>query len=213
MNVARPRGRPRSFDREKALDVALREFWARGFDAVSIAELTSAMGITAPSLYAAFGDKKSLFREVVTLYQATYGAFFAQALTAEPSVRDGVHRALRAAAAEYTNPEHPPGCLIIGAAVNCTTDSADIADLLREHRAANAESLRHRVEAEAAPVQLALLAGVILEGMSQHARDGATTEELLEVAEAAMAAWPPNADPRQPQPIREGPPRERRTTV
>jgi AcrR family transcriptional regulator len=190
MTVTRPRGRPRSFDRERALDVAMREFWRRGFDAVSIGELTTAMGITPPSLYAAFGDKKTLFREVLDLYQRTYGAFFARALEAEPSVRDGVRRALREAALEYTNPEHPPGCLVIGAAVNCTAESADIAEALRRQRAANAEALRHRIAAEGGPVRLALLVGVVLEGMSQHARDGATTEELLEVAEAAMIAWP-----------------------
>jgi AcrR family transcriptional regulator len=190
MPAARPRGRPRTFDRDEALRVAMHEFWKRGFDAVSVAELTEAMGITPPSLYAAFGDKKSLFREVVALYQATHGAFFGRALEAETSVRDGVRRALREAAVEYTNPEHPPGCLVIGAAVNCTADSADIAELLRGQRAANGVSLRRRIEAEAGPARLALLIGAVLQGMSQHARDGATTEELLEVAEATMLAWP-----------------------
>src|SRR5689334_22879157 len=103
MTVVRPRGRPRSFDRERALDVALRAFWQRGFDAVSVADLTVAMGITPPSLYAAFGDKKALFREVVDRYQETYGAFFGRALDAEPSVRDGLRAALRAAAIAYTD--------------------------------------------------------------------------------------------------------------
>lgn len=190
MTVSRPRGRPRSFDRDKALDVAMREFWRRGFDTVSVAELTGAIGITPPSLYAAFGDKASLFREVVARYQATYGAFFGRALAAEPTVREGVRRALRAAAVEYTNPEHPPGCLVFGAAVNYTTESAGIAEMLREQRAANAEALRLRIEAEGGPTRLAVLVAVVLEGMSQHARDGATTEELLDVAEAAMLAWP-----------------------
>lgn len=190
MTVVRPRGRPRSFDRDKALDVAMREFWRRGFDTVSVAELTGAIGITPPSLYAAFGDKASLFREVVGRYQATHGAFFGRALAAEPTVREGVRRALREAAVEYTNPEHPPGCLVLGAAVNYTTASAGIAEMLREQRAANAEALRLRIEVEGGPTRLAVLVAVVLEGMSQHARDGATTEELLDVAEAAMLAWP-----------------------
>jgi TetR/AcrR family transcriptional regulator, copper-responsive repressor len=190
MTISRPRGRPRSFDRDKALDVAMRAFWRSGYDTVSIAELTSAIGITPPSLYAAFGDKATLFREVVARYQATYGAFFGRALAREPTVREGVHRALREAAMEYTNPEHPPGCLVFAAAVNYTTESADIAAMLREQRAANAESLRRRIESEGGPSRLAVLVAVVLEGMSQHARDGATTDQLLDVAEATMLAWP-----------------------
>lgn len=196
MTAARPRGRPRSFDRDRALDVAMHEFWMRGFDAVSVADLTATMGITPPSLYAAFGDKKTLFREVVERYQRTYGAFFANALAAEPTARDGVHRALREAAAEYTSPAHPPGCLVIGAAVNTTAESADIAELLRHLRAANEDALRRRIEADGGPPRLALLIGVVLQGMSQHARDGATTGDLLEVADAAMIAWPAPPDGR-----------------
>jgi AcrR family transcriptional regulator len=193
------RGRPRSFDRDQALLTAMHEFWQRGFEPVSVAELTAAMGITPPSLYAAFGDKKTLFREVVERYQQTHGTFFATALAAEESVRDGVARALRAAAMEYTRPEHPPGCLILNAAVNCTPASADITELLRAQRAANITALRERIEADVTDgrlpadtdaSRLAVLVGVILQGMSQHARDGADTNELLAVAEATMLAWP-----------------------
>ncbi|MEO3928409.1 TetR/AcrR family transcriptional regulator [Micromonosporaceae bacterium B7E4] len=199
----RRRGRPRAFDRDQALLTALHKFWQRGFEPVSVAELTAAMGITPPSLYAAFGDKKTLFREVVERYQQTHGAFFATALAAEESVRDGVARALRAAAVEYTRPEHPPGCLVISAAVNCTAASADITELLRAQRAANLTALRKRIEADVAHGRLpagtdadhlAVLVGVILQGMSQHARDGAGTDELLAVAEAAMLAWPTKID-------------------
>lgn len=170
--------------------MALLLFWRRGFDAVSVAELTTAMHITPPSLYAAFGDKKTLFREVVDVYQRTYGAFFLRALASQPAVRDGVHCALRDAAVEYTDQQHPPGCLVISAAVNCTDESADVADMLRRLRAANTEALRQRIQAQGDPAPLALLVGVVLEGMSQHARDGATTKELLDVAEITMLAWP-----------------------
>ncbi|MDW5330638.1 TetR/AcrR family transcriptional regulator [Plantactinospora sp. KLBMP9567] len=199
----RRRGRPRAFDRDQALLTALHKFWQRGFEPVSVAELTAAMGITPPSLYTAFGDKKTLFREVVERYQQTHGAFFATALAAEESVRDGVARALRAAAVEYTRPEHPPGCLVISAAVNCTAASADITELLRAQRTANITALRKRIEADVADGRLpagtdagrlAVLVGVILQGMSQHARDGAGTDELLAVAEAAMLAWPAKID-------------------
>ncbi|SDT27013.1 TetR/AcrR family transcriptional regulator [Actinoplanes derwentensis] len=196
----RRRGRPRAFDRDWALAVAMREFWQRGFEPVSVAELTAAIGITPPSLYAAFGDKKTLFREVVDRYQRTHGAFFAAALDAEPSARAGVARALRAAAVEYTSPGRPAGCLVISAAVNCTTGSADIVTLLREQRAANTTALRDRIEADVSAgtlpagtdsAGLAALTGAVLQGMSQQARDGMNTTELLAVADAAMRAWPP----------------------
>lgn len=193
------RGRPRSFDRDGALQVAMREFWQRGFEPVSVAELTAAMGITPPSLYAAFGDKKTLFREVVGRYQETYGAFFGAALASEPSARAGVARALRAAATEYTAPGRPPGCLVIGAAVNSSAASADIAELLRAARAANVEALRGRIGADIAagrlPAgadadELAAFTSVVLQGMSHSARDGATEAELQAVARAAMRTWP-----------------------
>lgn len=200
----RPRGRPRAFDRDRALDVAMRAFWQRGFEPVSVAELTEAMGIAPPSLYAAFGDKKSLFREVVARYQETHGGFFAEALAAAPSVRDGVANALRAAAVEYTRTDQPRGCLVLSAAVNCSAASAEIADLLRAQRAGNVTTLREQIEADIAagrlPVDtaaahLAQLVGVILQGMSQHARDGASTSDLLAIADAAMLAWPPARGP------------------
>ncbi|GAA3301950.1 TetR/AcrR family transcriptional regulator [Dactylosporangium vinaceum] len=195
----RRRGRPRTFDREGALVVAMREFWERGFEPVSIAELTAAMGITPPSLYAAFGDKKTLFREVVDRYQQTHGAFFGAALDAEASAREGVARALHTAAVEYTRPHRPAGCLVISAAVNCTATSTDMVTLLRERRAANVAALRDRIEADVAAgvlpmgtdcAGLAALVGAVLQGMSQQARDGASTAELHAVADAAMLAWP-----------------------
>lgn len=190
-----PRGRPRAFDREHALRIAVREFWERGFEPVSVAELTAAMGITPPSLYAAFGDKKTLFREAVDHYRHTDGAFFGAALADGSTVRDGVAAALRAAAVQYTRADRPAGCLVINAAVNCTPASADIAALLCAERAANLAALRTRLEADGHPpaeaATLATYVGVVLQGMSHHARDGATTDDLLAVADTAMRAWPP----------------------
>jgi AcrR family transcriptional regulator len=193
------RGRPRSFDRDKALAEAMRAFWEHGFEATSIAELTKAMKIGAPSLYAAFGDKKALFREVVSAYQQTYGAFAMHALASAPTVREGVARMLREAAVAYTDPAHPRGCLVISAAINCTPDSADIEQLLRAERNANVDELELRIRADMEsgilPAAtnaraLAVLTAATVQGMSQQARDGATRSELAAVAEAAMLAWP-----------------------
>ncbi|MEU3459321.1 TetR/AcrR family transcriptional regulator [Streptomyces sp. NPDC006733] len=200
--TTKQRGRPRSFDREAALRQATLAFWAQGYEATSIADLTRGMGIGAPSLYAAFGDKRALFEEVVTAYGATHGAFMERALREESTVRRGVARLLREAAGEYTDPGHPRGCLVISAAANCT--SPDVVESLRERRNANVREIRRRIQADTdAGVlprgtdagALARYTGAIVQGMSQQARDGASREELAAVAELAIGAWPDESAP------------------
>ncbi|WP_350281389.1 TetR/AcrR family transcriptional regulator [Kribbella sp. HUAS MG21] len=192
------RGRPRSFDREAALEQALLTFWEHGYDATSVTELTIALGIGAPSLYAAFGDKRTLFDEVVRRYQDTHGAFTARALAEEPTARAAIERILREAAAEYTSPEHARGCLIISAAQNTVPASAEVADRLRAIRRANRDVLRDRIQADVdagllpddtdAPA-LATFFAATIQGMSQQARDGASRDDLMAVATTALSVW------------------------
>ncbi|MFE9682865.1 TetR/AcrR family transcriptional regulator [Streptomyces sp. NPDC006285] len=193
----RGRGRPRSFDRETALEKAILAFWEHGYEGTSVSDLTEVMGIGAPSLYAAFGDKRSLFEEVVTAYGARYGSFGERALAEEPTVRAAVERMLREAAAEYTEPGRPPGCLVVHAATNCTTP--EVEESLRARRNANIAAIESRIRAGVAAGELpadtdaAALArhtGAMIQGMSQQARDGATKEELEAVAELAARIWP-----------------------
>ncbi|MFI9807378.1 TetR/AcrR family transcriptional regulator [Streptomyces sp. NPDC052301] len=195
--TARTRGRPRSFDRATALEKALMAFWERGYEATSVSDLTRIMGIGAPSLYAAFGDKRTLFEEVVRVYGATHGAFTDRALAEEPTARAAVRRTLREAAAEYTDPAHPYGCLVVHAATNCT--SPEVEELLRDQRNANITALAARIRADVAAgllpagtdaAALARHTGAMIQGMSQQARDGASREELEAVAEIAMSIWP-----------------------
>ncbi|WP_040782651.1 TetR/AcrR family transcriptional regulator [Nocardia pneumoniae] len=190
------RGRPRSFDRDAALDQAMRLFWARGYEATSIGDLTEAIGIGAPSLYAAFGDKKTLFREAVASFGARYGGFAARALAEENTAEAAVRRILREAASEYTRPDCPHGCLVISAGVNTT--NAEIADLLREMRNRNIDTFAARIQADIDAGllprdpdarTLARYVGTVMQGMSQAARDGASRSELERVAELAMRAW------------------------
>jgi AcrR family transcriptional regulator len=193
------RGRPRGFDREAALEVALREFWARGYEATSVADLAKAMGVAMPSLYAAFGDKKRLFREAVTRYQDTYGSsVFTEPATGTPAV-EVIGSMLRSAAAEYTDPSHPAGCLVITAATNCGPAAADIQQELAGIRNSNVGVLARLIGDDIAagllpagtdPGGLARFYGAVIQGMSQQARDGATRAELLAIAEAARRAWP-----------------------
>ncbi|SFY46917.1 TetR/AcrR family transcriptional regulator [Streptomyces sp. F-1] len=193
------RGRPRGFDREAALAQATRLFWEHGYEGTSIADLTRVMGVSPPSLYAAFGDKRALFAEVVDRYGDTFGAFMSRALDEESDARAGFDRMLREAAVSYTDPLHPAGCLVITAATNCSAQTADVQRDLRERRAANVRRFDERLtEAEKAgalpegvePRALAVYFAAVIQGMSQQARDGASAAELERVAELAMAAWP-----------------------
>jgi TetR/AcrR family transcriptional regulator, copper-responsive repressor len=193
------RGRPRAFDREAALERALLTFWEQGYDSTSVADLTSALGIGAPSLYAAFGDKRKLFEEAVGRYQATYGAFTSRALHEETTAYDAIARVLREAAAAYTESGHPHGCLVISAAQNTIPASADVHETLRAIRAGNVQALQERIQADVDTGVLpkttdarglAVFVGATIQGMSQQSRDGATRSDLESVAELALAAWP-----------------------
>ncbi|HLL35078.1 TetR/AcrR family transcriptional regulator [Streptomyces sp.] len=192
----RGRGRPRSFDRETALEKAIMAFWEHGYEATSVSDLTRAMGIGAPSLYSAFGDKRALFDEVVQVYGARYGSFVGRALAEEPTARAAVERTLREAAVEYTAPGRPHGCLVVHAATNCTTP--EVEQSLRERRNAGIAAFESRIRADIASGELppgtdaAALArhtGAMIQGMSQQARDGASRAELEALAEIAMAVW------------------------
>ncbi|TJZ45184.1 TetR/AcrR family transcriptional regulator [Streptomyces piniterrae] len=196
---AKQRGRPRSFDRETALEQAIRSFWEQGYEATSISDLTRAMGISAPSLYAAFGDKQALFYEAVAEYGRAYGGFLSRAVAEEPTARRGVERALREAAAEYTLPGRPRGCLVISAALNTGSGSAEVADALREMRLGNVREIESAIRADIASGELpadtdasalAGYVGVVIQGMSQRSRDGAERTDLEAIAELAMRAWP-----------------------
>lgn len=195
-------GRPRSFDRDEALESAVAVFWEHGYDATSIALLTRALGVGAPSLYAAFGDKQALFLEAVARYLRTDGAFTERALAEEPNAGDAVERLLREAAAAYTRPERPRGCLLITAATNCSPQSADIAARLRELRAAGTRALEDKIAAAARTGDLpadtdahalATFYSAVLQGMSAQARDGAARADLEQIAVAALKAWPSGA--------------------
>ncbi|MGW1073378.1 TetR/AcrR family transcriptional regulator [Streptomyces sp. NPDC002537] len=195
----RQRGRPRSFDRDAALETATLVFWEHGYEATSVADLTRAMGIAAPSLYAAFGNKEALFGEVVQRYGQRYGAFLLRALEEEPSARGAVTRMLREAAREYTAAGRPTGCLMLIAAACGTTASPGVEESLRIVRTANVAAIESRIKAGIASGELpadtdaatyARHTAAVIQGMSQQARDGATREQLEALADVTLRAWP-----------------------
>ena len=192
-------GRPWGFDRDAALDAALHLFWERGYQATSIAALTSAIGIQPPSLYAAFGDKRALFLECVRLYSQRHEGDVRQAFVEETTAKRAVERMLHALAAKYTDPTHPPGCLVIGALANHAPENADVADELRAMRNGFKQGLVDRIQqdiqagvlpADTDARALATFYAGVAQGMSRQAQDGASYEELEGLAKMAMKAWP-----------------------
>lgn len=166
-------------------------FWRHGYEATSLADLTAAMGIGPPSLYAAFGDKKALFRAAVQRYLAgpvTSGELISNA----PSARAAAHSLLEAAALGFTGTDTPPGCLLATGAISCSAGAADIQGELAAIRRDIEAMLRARLLSEGLPAADALAAHVmaVIQGMSTLARDGAPRERLLAVAEVALTGWP-----------------------
>lgn len=192
------RGRPRSFDRAAALRRAMEVFWAQGYDGTSMADLTAAMDVNSPSIYAAFGSKEKLFREAVVLYRATEGGRIWGAMTTAPSARAAIETVLRVSAEEFTRPSKPRGCLVVLGALHADDANEAVHRELQEYRAENMTALLRRFKRGVAEGELpdgpdwraiATFYITVQQGMSLQARDGASRKALLAVADCAMAAW------------------------
>lgn len=191
-------GRPLSFGRDEALDQAMLLFWRHGYETTSIADLTAAMGITAPSLYAAFGDKKRLFLEAARRYAGDPAAM-SGAIDAAPTALAAARMLLTDAVIGYTGETTPPGCLLASATASGSAGSADVQRAIADIRRSIATALRARIASDIATGTLpkstdaAALAGLIMavaQGMSVLARDGASRDALLAIAHTALHAWP-----------------------
>lgn len=191
-------GRPLSFDRDAALRQAMLTFWRHGYETTSVADLTAAMGISAPSLYTAFGDKKRLFLEAVRLY-AGDPADMERAITNARTAQEAAHDLMTAAATTYTGEATPRGCLLASATASGSAAAAEVQGAVANVRRGIEDCLRVRIErdiengvlppgSQAAPLAGLVLA--VMQGMSVLARDGASRASLLAIAEAALHAWP-----------------------
>ncbi|WP_349238568.1 TetR/AcrR family transcriptional regulator [Bosea sp. F3-2] len=199
------RGRPRSFDRQFALERAMEVFWDRGYHAASMNDLTEAMGINSPSLYAAFGSKEALYREAVAHFAATESDDILAPLQNAPTAREAIEGYLMASARTFTRPGRPPGCMVVLSAVNAVGVGEETSRILREMRAGSVAMIEERLKRAIAegelPASLDLQAiasyyVTVQQGMSIQARDGASRTMLEAIVHGAMAAWDSLTRPR-----------------
>jgi AcrR family transcriptional regulator len=190
-------GRPRGFDTEKALEEAMEVFWRRGYEGATVAELTSAMGINPPSLYAAFGSKEGLLKAALDRYTQRQAEFMFEALAA-PSAREVVERMLLRVADLQTDPNNPPGCLLVAGGLACSAGSENVPFELAARRAQKEQQLRERfirardegdLAADDDPTALAKFVSAVIAGMGVFATSGADREELRRVAMVAVKAF------------------------
>ena len=186
------------FDREAALHQAMLLFWRHGYEATSVTDLTHAMGVTPPSLYTAFGDKKQLFLEAIQRYLS--GPVNSQSIIDNaPSAREAAAGLLQASVVGFTGKCTPAGCLLASSAISCSPAAADVQRALAELRLKIEKRLRNKIARDPTMRKFKrasdaeALAGhtmAVIQGMSTLARDGAGREKLAAVASAAMLAWP-----------------------
>lgn len=191
-------GRPRGFDADKALDRALKVFWRKGYEGTSITDLTRAMCINRPSLYAAFGDKETLFRKALERYEQGPVNFMREALN-EPTARSVAERMLSGAVESMCAARNPQGCMLVQGALAAGDDAEPVQRELAQHREAGVTALTQRLRrakkegdlpADADPAALARYLMTVINGMAVQSVSGATPADLRKVAETALRSWP-----------------------
>ncbi|MBP1093539.1 AcrR family transcriptional regulator [Bradyrhizobium diazoefficiens] len=189
-------GRPREFDAETALDQAMEVFWRHGYEGATIAQLTEAMGINPPSLYACFGNKEGLLKAALDRYTKLRNVWMDGVVSA-PTAREVAERMLMGIADKQTDPANPPGCLLVQGGIACGSGSENVPFELAARRAQNEDQLRDRfVRAKAEgdlkpgsdPAALARYVSAVSVGMGVMASSGADREALRQVANVAVQA-------------------------
>jgi AcrR family transcriptional regulator len=189
-------GRPREFDAEVALDQAMEVFWRHGYEGATIAQLTEAMGINPPSLYACFGNKEGLLKAALDRYTKLRNVWM-DGVVAAPTARDVAERMLMGIAEKQTDPANPPGCLLVQGGIACGSGSENVPFELAARRAQNEDQLRDRfIRAKAEgdlkptsdPAALARYVSAVSVGMGVMASSGSDREALRQVATVAVQA-------------------------
>jgi AcrR family transcriptional regulator len=193
-----PAGRPRSFDVNEALDRAMELFWERGYEGTSLADLTEAMGINRPSLYAAFGNKESLFRRTLAHYVVGPGGHLQRALEA-PTSREVVERIWIGSHATVSQQDRPRGCLLVQSVLACGSEADPLRKEVAGMRAAGETLIEQRLKRavaegdlppDASAADLARFVTTVNYGLAIQAASGVSAKALRRVAQIALAAWP-----------------------
>jgi AcrR family transcriptional regulator len=197
-SIVAPIGRPREFDTSEAIDKAMLLFWQKGYEGTSISDLTEALGITRPSLYAAFGNKEQLFRTVLDRYDEGTAEFLSGSLYL-PRAREVAEGLLRGAANFHAHPANPPGCLMVHGALVGSDETDPLRQETRNRRARLREAIHKRLERALAegdlpegadPEALARYIVAVMRGMAVEAASGMRGRELHQIVDIAMRAWP-----------------------
>jgi AcrR family transcriptional regulator len=190
-------GRPREFDVDAALGRALEVFWSKGYEGASMADLTEAMGINRPSLYAAFGNKEDLFMKALDLYAEGFQTA-ASGFAGEPTAYAATEAFLRATALRCTGPSTPHGCLLVQGAL-AVGDGEPVRRAVAARRTAALDAILRRLHqgvedgdlpADTDVDDLARYVMVTNDGIAVQAACGATREDLSRCIDIAMRAWP-----------------------
>lgn len=194
------RGRPRTFDRDAALDKALTLFWTHGYEGTSLSDLVAATGAKAPTLYAEFVNKEGLFRAAMERYIERFSAWRNAALQDEnKSVAEAIEGWFRATAACFTDCDTPSGCFFICTSTALSSSSSEIAHMLRQQHDAQQQTLldflaarqqRGEIPAQVDILSLARYLACMVQGMSVRAREGAPQGDLDNIIDTLMAMWP-----------------------
>lgn len=197
--TARGRGRPKSFDRDVAVQAAMQVFWENGYEGSSFDDLAAAMGINPSSFRNTFKSKEALYREATEAYVAQAAAWFAGVLTGEQDVRVAFSRLITELAARYTDADLPSGCMISLAGTHFPSRLSSLSEMLASHRISAEQMMVDRLKQgqndgqlppDANIPALAAFVNALIRGMAVQARDGATRDRLVEIAGVAMSAFP-----------------------
>ena len=192
------KGRPRAFDTEQALENAMMTFWKKGYQATSLDELTTSMGITRSSMYAAFGDKEQLFLKTIDFYQQRFSQRIGLALSEDIDTKSAIALMLQRTLELHTDPALPRGCFIVNSTLECCAWSDFLQRKFAEHYALTESAIYERlrqgqlkgeVSAEIDIRSLAQFYNGVSQGIAVLAKAQGDPVVIRNIAEMAMQVW------------------------